>query len=194
VKETPLKETPMNEHPNLGQDLEYVRDLVEQSHARRIPALIHYFWAVVVLIGFPLLDLQPNAAGLYWIIAGPLGLILTLLLGRRHSRATGQDSRTHWRQYGLHWLGVMAAVFLSLILVLNGTLEMMQGVPLILLILALGYFMAGLYQVRALLWIGLLLALCYLVVIFIHGWVWTVVGVAFSASLVATALIGVRRE
>jgi hypothetical protein len=193
LKETPLKETPMNEHPNLGQDLEYVRDLVEQSHARRIPALIHYFWAVVVLVGFPLLDVQPQAAGLYWIIAGPLGLILTLLLGRRHSRAAGQVSRAHWRQYGLHWLGVMAAIFLSLLLVLGGTLETMEGVPLILLILALGYFMAGLYQVRGLLWVGLLLALCYLVVVLVPGPVWTVVGLAFSASLVATALIGVRR-
>ena len=184
----------MNEHPNLGEDLEYVRDLVERSRVRRIPALIHYFWALVVLVGFPLLDLRPQVAGLYWVIAGPLGLILTLLLGRSHSRAAGQVSRAHWRQYGLHWLGVMAAIFLSLLLVLSGTLEMMEAMPLIVLILALGYFMAGLYQVRALLWIGLLLAFCYLAVIFIHGWVWTVVGVAFSGSLVATALIGVRRD
>ena len=71
------------------------------------------------------------------------------------------------------------------LIVINGVL-LHSGIPqVIILILALSYFTAGLYQDRPLMWMGVLLGISYVLVTLVSGPVWTIVGVVIAGSLVA---------
>ncbi|MFC1543684.1 hypothetical protein ACFL4Y_00315 [Gemmatimonadota bacterium] len=140
------------------------------------------------------MDFAPHSVGLFWTIAAPLGFVLSGILGWRFSAKLGQVSRNQGLTYAFHWLGVLVALFLVSLLVVADVVGPDAMGQIILLVLALGYFTAGLYQDRPLAWIGILLALSYVFVLFVEGWVWTIAGVAVAASLVASALIGGRRE
>lgn len=184
----------MNEGQKYEGDLQYVRDVVEKSESMRGPASIYYLWAVLCLIGWPMVDFAPRSVGLFWMIAGPVGFLLSGYLGYRYSKTLGQVSVKDGIFFALHWFASLVAMGLVLMLVINDTLAP-SGIPLvILLLLALSYFTAGLYQARPLLWIGILLAIAYVAAILIRGPVWTILGVMVAASLVASALIGGRRE
>ena len=60
----------------LEQDLGFLRRAVDGA-APRSPASIYFLWAVLVLAGFALVDLNENRVGLYWMIAGPAGGLIS---------------------------------------------------------------------------------------------------------------------
>jgi hypothetical protein len=61
-----------------------------------------------------------------------------------------------------------------------------------LLILALGYFQAGVHLDRPCLWIGLLIGAGYLFVLFVSAYAWTVVGLVMAMALTIAGLRGGR--
>ena len=70
----------------LQQDLGFVRHTV--THSGRRPPVSHYFlWSAITLCGFVLADLRPPLMGVYWMIAGPLGGLISGYL----SFATGKE-------------------------------------------------------------------------------------------------------
>jgi len=184
----------MSEEQSYEGDLQYVREVVERSEGRRAPASIFYLWAFLCLIGFPMADFAPRSVGLFWTIAAPAGFVVSALIGWRYSRTLGQVARQEGIYYALHWLGTLVAIFMVPLLLINDVLDPTGIQQVILLILALSYFTAGLYQVRPLLWVGILLGISYVVVALISGPVWTIMGVVLAGSLVATARIEDHRE
>ena len=66
--------------------------------------------------------------------------------------------------------------------------------PMILLILALSYFHAGLYLDPPLRWVGLLMVGGYLAVLSIDAYAWTIVGVFLSAALMVVGIRESRRR
>jgi hypothetical protein len=175
-------------------DLKYVREVVERSEGQQVPSGIYYLWAVICLIGFPLNDFASgHFVGMFWMIAAPAGFILSGVIGWRFSSKTGQVDLQRTKIIVLHWLGTLVAIGLVSILVINGALEVWAMGQAILLILALSYFTAGLYQDRPLLWVGLILGLSFVLAAFVQGYIWTILGIVVAGSLVASALIGGRR-
>ncbi len=61
---------------------------------------------------------------------------------------------------------------------------------MILLIVALGYFTAGVHGDRRFLWVGVLMAGGYVLVTLVSGYAWTIVGVALAVALIAAGLRG----
>jgi len=53
----------------LEKDLGFLRRAVDGA-ASHAPASIYFLWAVLVLAGFVLVDLNENRVGQYWMIAG----------------------------------------------------------------------------------------------------------------------------
>jgi hypothetical protein len=180
----------MNEVKDLTGDLRYVREVVQRSERRPAPRFIYILWALLCLVGFALIDLAPRQVGLFWTIAAPVGFVLSALFGWRHSVVTGAYSGSEGLQYMLHWLGTLVAVFLVWLLVASGDLSHPGLGRAILLVLALGYYLWGLHQVRAMVWVGILLALAYVALGFLGGPVWTITGVVVAVSLVAAAFLG----
>lgn len=179
----------MQASDNVKDDLGYVRGVLERAGDRAAPPSIWYLWAAISAIGFPLIDIRPQWVPLFWMIAAPLGFILSAILGWRHGRASGQESRREGTVHMLHWGACTVACFL---LVPLARVQGLSGEALaqaILVVVALGYFLAGVHLARPLLWVGLLIAGGYGIVLMLEGPVWTAVGLLISLALVVTAFV-----
>lgn len=174
---------------NAQDDLGYIRDVVQRSERSAFPSGIAYLWAVISLVGFSLIDFAPESVGLYWAIAGPAGFLLSAWLGWRHARIAGQESAREGRQHMLHWAGLLVAIFLLYPLMAQGALVETAIAQVILLMVALAYFLAGIHLSPPLRWAALAMVLGYLVTVTIDGFAWTALGVLFAAGLVVSARV-----
>ena len=148
----------MTHDARLKEDIAYVRAAAEHSMAVPVPP-IYLLWALLVLVGFTLVDLVDDQRwiGLYWLFAGPAGLLMSVWLGHRADRKAGRINRETGMRTGLHWAAFMAAGGLGLALVHAGDLTWRGFGSLWVLLLALTYVQAGLHLERRLLPIGLLM-------------------------------------
>ena len=180
---------------DLKEDIAYVRAAAERAGATTIPS-IYVLWAVVSLCGFALADFAPAPRwlGLFWLVAGPGGFFISAWLGYRTSRDSGQGGRRIGARWGLHWLAFMAAGALVAALVAAGQLPWAAFGSLVVLLMALSYFYAGLYLDRRMLAIGGVLAACYLGTLFIPAYQWTLAGVLVAGALVWQAILGARER
>ncbi|MCY3842346.1 MAG: hypothetical protein OXH69_02260 [Acidobacteria bacterium] len=179
----------------LKADMAYVRAAAGRSETVHVRAY-GFLWAVILLFGFSLVDFvnDPRWVNRYWMVASPIGFGLSIWLGRRAHRLAGQLDRQASTRWILHWLGYVAAGMLGNVLVISGQLQPAARGPLWVLLLALTYFQAGVHADRRLLPIGLLLAGCFLIMVFLPAFGSTVAGVLAAAALVAHALLGAPRR
>lgn len=171
------------------EDLGYVRDVVERSERNAFPGGIAYLWAAIGLVGFSLVDLSPERVGLYWSIAAPIGFFLSAWLGSRRARTAGQLSARDGRAQVLHWGALMVAIFLLYPLIAQGDLKGEAIAQVILLFVALGYFLAGIHLIPAFKWAALAMAIGYVITITVDAFAWTALGVLFAAGLVVSGRV-----
>ena len=184
----------MDQLQQLEQDLRYVRSAVERADVNPAPRLICFVWAALGGLGFALIDLDVTLVPTYWTIAGPGGFVLSAYLGWRHARETGQPSALTGRRHMLHWGAMLVAIYLVLLLPALAAAPWTAVGPTILLLLALGYFQAGVHLDPAFRWIGLLLSVGYVLVLTVSGYAWLTLGVLFALALVVTGIRTSRHE
>ncbi len=181
----------MTDTERLKDDIAYVRAAAEQSQTVHVRA--HGFlWAAILLGGFALVDFveDPRWIGRYWLVAAPVGFVLSAWLGIRADHGAGQFDRTTGMRWMFHWLAFMATGLLGGALVARGELTPAGFGSLWVLLTALTYFQAGVHLDRRLMPIGGLLAGGYLATLFMPLYGWTLAGVLAAAALVAHALLG----
>jgi hypothetical protein len=179
----------MTEMEQLEADLGYVRQAVQKSDGGRSVAAIHLLWAVLVPIGFALMDFAPQYVPVYWTFAGPAGFVVSGGLGWRAAVARGQLSHREGRHEALHWGATMGVIFLSVPLVATGRVGQDEFGMFITLVLALSYFLAGVHAERPLLAVGVVLMLGYASLWFVPAYRWTFIGALASGALIVTALV-----
>lgn len=182
----------MTKQEELRADLSYVKAAVHQSERKQSARSIYLLWAAVILVGFPLSDFAPRIVGWYWTIAGPLGTLASMWLGWREGVKRGQPDRARGGRHALHWIGMMLCIFMIIPLAATGVIAWENLSKIILLVLALSYFLAGVHLDRPLIWAGLLMAAGYGVLFLVETYVWTILGILLSASLVLSAVLSGR--
>src|SRR5437867_282864 len=130
----------------VGQDLQFVKDALDKRHTKhRMPSAIGVFWAGYVLVGYPILDFNPKVGGMFLMIAGILGGILSGWIGRRQAQRLGERDRADGRREALHWaslcIALTAVITLSVIQHVAGNV-MGQYITLT---VGLVYFLAGVH-------------------------------------------------
>jgi hypothetical protein len=184
----------MTEISQMEKDLRYVRQAVDRrGRAVRGPFAVYYMWAVYVLIGYTLIDVAPRASGWFFLIGGLLGGIGSMILGRRHSRQTGEYDRDFARRAMLHWLGIVLAIASALALaVVVPELRGPHVGQLIVVMIGLVYFLAGVHFDPNFLWLGPVLIAGGLAVGFVPRFGWTALGAVIAAGLVIPTLFPTR--
>lgn len=186
----------MTSKQKLTEDIAYVRAATERSASIHIPA-IYVIWAVLCLCGFTLVDfVGPGSAwiGLYWLIAGPVGMGLSIWLSKRASRETGQADLQEGKRWAFHFAGFGATGILGFGMVATEQLTWSGMGSLWILLLALTYFLAGLHLERRLLPIGLLLGAGYIITLALPAFGFTTAGVLVALALVTQAFLGSRAQ
>ncbi len=179
----------MSRMEKVESDLSYVLSIVDRTDGKGSPPAIYFLWAVISAIGFGLYDLRPDAVPLFWTIAGPVGGVVSFILGWQWSRRQGQTSARIGRYHALHWCAMMAAIFMLVPLRVTGLMDGEGLMRAILVVLALGYFIAGIYLVRGFLWIGVVMMAGHVALFFFDSFTWTAIGVLIAVSL---AWAGIR--
>ena len=183
----------MQVNERLQADLGFVRDVVRESESAIVPPGIYILWAVIVLIGFTMADFATEMVGTFWLVAVPIGMFGSMVLGVRHAKRIGQIHRRLNVQYALHWVGITAAMLLASMMVPLGMLSGRELGSIALLLTALAYYLAGVHFDTRLMWIGALAGAGYVAVLLVSTYAWTIVGVLVAAGLTAIALSGGSR-
>lgn len=177
----------------LEQDLGFVRRTVHGASLRS-PSGIYFLWAVLVLAGFALVDLNQDRVGLYWMIAGPAGGAISAYLGWRDQHKRGEMDLALGLRYVQHWGAMMVVIFMAALMPGRGLIAWDAFGPLVLLLLAMSYFHAGLHLDPPLRWVGLLLVGGYIMVLSVDAYAWTIVGVLVSAAMMVVGFRESRRR
>ncbi len=178
---------------NAEQDLAYVQDVVKSAEsAPSGPRAIYLLWAVIYFTGFSLFDLSNQYAGIFWMIAGPAGGLVSYWLGGRWAIRSGAASRRMATRHMLHWIAMGAVIFMTIPLLWFGVVSSDALIKVILLIMAFGMFTAGIYLVRPYMWVGIALAACYLAVMTVSALPWMVVGALSGGAMLLAAFLGDR--
>lgn len=174
----------MSPSDSIKQDLQYVANAVR--HRDRSPGVpaIYFLWATIVLVGFSLPDFAPQYAGIFWLVAGFGGGLLSWYLGHRDAIRNGVIDTELGRRHGLHWL-VGGIAFLGVALpVVVGQADMAATANSFMLVAALLYTLAGIHLERPLLWSGGVMFVAYAVlVVYDPPHAWTFAGFATAISL-----------
>ncbi len=165
-------------------DLDYIKDIVDRSDRRPFPSAIYLLWAVIVAVGFALVDFSPRTLSLYWMIMGPLGGIASGWIGHRYGSQRGQMSRELGIRHALHWGGMLVFTFLAVLLASTGRIPTDSLSQVILLIIAFGWWCAGVHFDRFFLWLGSCMALGFVVTLFVSRYAWTGLGLLLALALI----------
>jgi len=185
----------MSEENRIRDDLHYVRSVVDRAGRARNPAAIYFLWAVISFFGYAIIDYDPEKTGAYWAVAGPLGGVLSAILGIRGARRAGQVSEREGVQELLHWSGLFVAILLLVPFVMRGHSPPEELPRIILLLVALAYWTSGVHRDRRLLPVAGAMAALFLfsVVAPDTPWLWTITGAAMAGSLGAAGAIAAAR-
>jgi len=182
----------MTKTDQLQQDLDYVTAAVRRREQPvGIPA-IYLFWAAAVLVGFASADFAPRSTGLYWLVVGIGGGLLSWWLGERDDRKRGIRDVALGRRYGLHWSISGVGYFLTALpMFVHGPSR--DSAAAFLLTTGIVYSLAGVHLERPLLWCGLLAFAGYAALVGLAlPYAWTVTGVLIAACLVLAAVFAAR--
>ncbi|HUP19189.1 MAG TPA: hypothetical protein VM778_04455 [Gemmatimonadota bacterium] len=182
----------MESTDRIGEDLEYVRGVVARTRGGAAPRSIWYLWAAISFVGLAMTDFAPERVGIFWLVAGPAGFVASMALGWRSSRAAGVESRRDADAHMLHWGGMMLAIFLLVPLAATGPLSGPAMGQAVLVIVALGYFLAGVHMARPFMWVAPLVAAGYGLTFLLDQWAWTIAGALVALGLVVTARVSAR--
>lgn len=187
----------MTEIHQMHEDIKFVRDAVARhGQPPRRPVLVYYVWAAYVLVGYTMLDFSPRLAGWFFLAGGVLGGVLSGYLARRAAQHAGEYDRAEMRRTGLHWAG-------GIVLAIVGAMALAAVVPalrgtaagqLIVVMIGLVYFLAGVHFDPNFLWLGPVLIVGGVVVGFVPHYGWTSLGIVIALGLVVPTLFPPRRS
>lgn len=184
----------MNED-RIRDDLSYVRSLIHRAEGVNSPASSYFLWALLSFFGYAIIDFDPERTGLYWMIAGPVGGVLSGVLARRNARRTGQVSdRGDWTEF-LHWTALFVVILLSLPLVTTGRIAVIDLPRIILLLVGFAYWTAGAHVDRRMLPLAGVIWALYVFTVLAPGvpYLWTITGAGLAAGLTAAGLFARAR-
>jgi hypothetical protein len=185
----------MREMRQLGDDLDYVRRTLRSSQSTASPTRIYLLWALITLPGFALIDFRPHATGWYWLIAAPAGFLMTAFLAWDYWRRMGQSDMRMASHQLQHWAGMLVVIGLAALMVRAGDVSHDSLGKVILLLLVLAFWLAGVHLEAHLRWAALLMAAGYVVLVLLSiRYMWTVLGLSVAIGLILAGLSGKRKN
>ncbi len=177
---------------DLADDLAFVRKRVDRVNRSVFPSSILFLWAGIILAGSVLIDLAPTVGRAFWLVAGPLGGVVSAALGWRWSVALGVENMEVARKQALHWGGLLAALLVSQLLVMSGAMRGEEFGAQVLLIVSLSYFYAGIHMHKSLLWLSGIQAVAFLVAVLVPTLPGSITGVVMAAGFVWVGVVADR--
>jgi hypothetical protein len=172
----------------IQSDLGYLKNLVKRADRSPFPGSIYYLWAIVVAAGFSMVDFLPHWVGFYWMLAGPAGGLMSWFLGRRAGIRSGQMDREAGIKHALHWGGMLVLTLLAVLLAVRGVIQGAVLSQVILLVITMGWWTAGVHFDRNFLWLGGVMMAGFIGTLFFSRFAWTAMGILIAVVLFGIAI------
>lgn len=150
---------------------------------------------VLIMVGLFLANYSPQAADWYWSLMFPIfGLVCLghqLAAGKTHGMSAWQVPL----QQALHWLGPIVAVRIIFLQLARGQMAADSVALMILLVLAVTAYLAGIHFDRSFVWVSIILTVAALAGTEVETYLWLIVvlGVLLLALIVFSAVLMRRR-
>jgi hypothetical protein len=119
---------------------------------------------------------------------GPMGGLVSGLLGWKHSKKIGQIEYKDVQKNLVHWGTMLISIFMVSSLVKMNMITGRGFGAVTLLLVSLTYILAGNYLDRALLWLGIVMMAGFYPLVNNLNYTWSVIGIAVSLGLNITGL------
>ena len=172
----------------IEEDLGYVKNLVDKSELIMNPPSVFILWAAIIAVGFSFVDFAPKYVGFFWMIASPLGGLLSGFLGRKTGRARGQLDAGTGRKHAIYWSGLLTVTILAVLLGVRGFIHGAVTSQVILLVVAMGWWGAGVLFDRYFLYLAGIMMAGFTATLFLNRYVWTAMGLLLAATLTVIAI------
>jgi hypothetical protein len=141
---------------------------------------------VLSVVGIGITDFSPSASYKYWVAMVPLFCGACLILEWSRVRGKGFKWTTLLRTQLLHWAGLLVAVRLVFEMLHKGRLDNENTGLVILLLLALGTFIAGIHLGWRLCLVGGFLGAALVAATYLEEYVWVllIIGLAVLAIVI----------
>ena len=140
---------------NDNANLTYVKQILQAAEGPNNYPSIYFLWGCIVFAGYAMAEYRLDLVTLYWMIAAPLGMLISALLGRRQGKVKGQHDSRVGNQYMQHFGIMLVFIFTA---IFSGEYQS------ILLLIGLGYSIAGLYLDKLMLSIGVLALMIFIAI------------------------------
>jgi hypothetical protein len=186
----------MTQSDQIRDDIHFVRQVV----ARRddLPRSFtpgYYIWAVYVLVGYCLLDVNIRWANWFFLLAWFPAGAATGIARRYWSRKYGEQNEALGRKAKIHFMygGLLSvAAVIGLACCVPSFRGPVAG-QVVVILFGMVYFLAGVHLDRSFLWLGPVLIVGGVVVGLVPHYGWSALGAVIAAGLCAAAIIGSRR-
>ena len=132
---------------NDNANLNYVKQILQAAEGPNNYPSIYFLWGCIIFAGYALAEYRIEQVTTYWLLAAPLGMLVSAWLGHLQDKSKGQHDSRGGNQYMMHFGLMMIFIFTAM---LSGEYKS------ILLLIGLGYGLAGIYLDRLMLSIGAL--------------------------------------
>jgi len=168
---------------NDNANLIYVKQILQAAEGPNNYPSIYFLWGCIVFAGYAVAEFRLDLVSTYWLIAAPLGMLASAWLGYQQGKSKGQHDRRVGNQYMQHFALMLVFIFTA---IFSGEYQS------ILLLIGLGYSLAGLYLDRLMLAIGALALMIFIAIKL--GLIQSnlFLGTLFAAGFFVTAWCAVR--
>jgi len=176
------------------QDLRFVKEALARRERTARPIAIYWVWAIYVLIGYTMIDFAPRWSGWFFMVGGIAGGVISAMLGRRMQRQLGEIDRQDARRATLHFMGgiLLAIVFSFALALVSPPLRSPLFGQVLVVMIGLVYFLAGVHFDRNFLWLGPLVMAGGVLVGLVPSYGWTALGIVIALGLVVPTLLPTR--
>lgn len=184
----------MTQSQQISDDLHYVRQAVARRERRQnIPAPIAWMVAVYVVVGYTLLDINPQWAGWSFMIGGVVLGLGCWFVGKADAVREGEHDRAEVTRIWLHWFSIVLAIVAVIALAMTRGLQGPIVGQLIVLTIGLIYFLGGVHFDRNLLWLGPVMMAGGIAIGYVPRYGWTALGLIIALGLTVPTLLRARR-
>ncbi len=180
----------MTDSNSLARDVAFLRSAVERSD--RTPGGIYFVWAVVLVLGGIVSQWSPEWSARYWMLAAPVGVAASIVIGWRSGRRAGARGTVAGVRSTFHWAGVTLITFAVMAVALGHDVRPEALGTLAFLVVSLGYYLKAVHTDRsAYAAAAISLGAAGALLLLPGSWFW--IGLVCGAGLAGIGLLEIRR-
>ena len=160
----------------------------------KVEQVIFVILVVFTLAGVAVTNFSPALAHNYWLGVVVVFAIASIICELRHAKKENQEHKYKIIRQIIHWIGTLLTVLAVYVLLHTGRVNYEETSLVMLLIIALATFLAGIYAGWRFYLLGLFLLVSTIVAAYIEEYLWVLGGIGIAIVVITTLWFKHKKE